>query len=241
MSTAAHSRPPQANQAPQPSGAHPVPSAEERIQQAVTRIEASRSALILCLAPEQPAPTKPASRRAGAGDPVRSFAESLATRIERKGLVQGSWRTLRAMARRWWVRQPWHRSVDLVGQTLMHQARPLMHRHPVATLAVGTALGAGLVAVASAARPWAWQQLRRQASPWGDRIGGLLWTQATSAPVQMALASALAAWLAEQGKRHTQQHASTASSEPPGTTSKGQGGRPNMRDSAKGFESPTAG
>jgi hypothetical protein len=241
MSTAAHSRPPQANQAPQPSGAHPVPSAEERIQQAVTRIEASRSALILCLAPEQPAPTKPASRRAGAGDPVRSFAESLATRIERKGLVQGSWRTLRAMARRWWVRQPWHRSVDLVGQTLMHQARPLMHRHPVATLAVGTALGAGLVAVASAARPWAWQQLRRQASPWGDRIGSLLWMQATSAPVQMALAGALAAWLAEQGKRNRQDHASTATSEPPGTASKGQGGSPNMRDSAKGFESPTTG
>jgi hypothetical protein len=241
VSTAAPSRSPQSDQAPPPSGAPPVPTPEERMQQAVARMEASRSALILCLAPEPPAPNKPASSQTGAGDPVRSFAASLAARIERNGLVQGSWRTLRAVARRWWMRQPWHESVNLVGQTLMHQARPLMHRHPVATLAVGAAMGAGLVAVASVARPWAWQQVRRQASPWGDRIGSLLWTQATSAPVQMALASALAAWLAEQGKRHTQQHASTASSEPPGTTSKGQGGRPNMRDSAKGFESPTAG
>lgn len=211
------------------------------MQQAVARIEASRSALILCLAPEPPAPNKPASSQTGAGDPVRSFAASLAARIERNGLVQGSWRTLRAVTRRWWMRQPWHESVNLVGQTLMHQARPLMHRHPVATLAVGAAMGAGLVAVASVARPWAWQQVRRQASPWGDRIGSLLWTQATSAPVQMALAGALAAWLAEQGKRHTQQPPTTATREPPGTASKGQGGGASRKDSAQGPESPSTG
>jgi hypothetical protein len=218
-----------------------VPTAEERMQQAVARIEASRSALILCLAPEPPAPDKPASGQTDAGNPVRSFAASLATRIERNGLVQGSWRTLRAVARRWWIRQPWHESVNLVGQTLMHQARPLMHRHPVATLAVGAAMGAGLVAVASVARPWAWQQVRRQASPWGDRIGSLLWAQVTSAPVQMALAGALAAWLAEQGKRHTQQPPATATREPPGTASKGQVGGAGRYDSAQGPESPTTG
>jgi hypothetical protein len=235
MSTAAPSHPPQTDPAPRPF------TAEKRIQQAVNRIEASRSTLILCLAPEPPAPTKPASGQAGAGDAVRSFADSLALRIERNGLLQGSWRSLHAVARRWWVRQPWHPSVDLVGQTLMHQARPLVQRHPVAALVVGAALGAGLMAAASAARPWAWQQVRRQTSPWGDRIGGLLWTQVTSAPVQMALAGALAAWLAEQGKRNTQQHPSTTTSKPPGTASKGQGRGAATEDPTEDIESPTTG
>ncbi len=178
-----------------------APTADQRIEQALARIEASRSALILCLAPEPPAPRSRRAGLAGEGDPDLSFAESLAAGISHNGLLQGSWRTLRAVARRWWVRQPWHSSVDLVGQTLLHQTRPIIRRHPLASLAVGVALGAGMVAALSTARPWAWQQVRQRASPWRERIGGLLWTQLTAAPVQMALAGALAAWLADQGKR----------------------------------------
>jgi hypothetical protein len=194
----------------------PPRSADQRMRQAVARIEASRSALIVCLAPEPP------TRRGGTSDEADgsgsgsvgaepTFAQTLAARIERNGLLQGSWRTLRTLARRWWTRQPWHSSVDLVVQTLAHQTRPLMQRHPMATLAVGAAVGAGLVAVASAVRPWAWHQIRGKASPWGDRVGGLLWAQLTSAPVQMAVAGALTAWLADQGRRHP-----TPSSHSPG-------------------------
>ena len=186
----------------QPKQDNPALSADQRMRQAVARIEMSRAALIVCLAPEPPRRRGGATGVAGS-DAKPSFAETLAARIERNGLLQGSWRTVRTLARRWWTRQPWHSSVDLVGQTLAHQARPLMRRHPLATLAVGAALGAALVAVASAVRPWAWHQIRGRASPWGDRVGSLLWAQLTSAPVQMALAGGLAAWLADQGNRNT--------------------------------------
>jgi len=172
-----------------------------RMRQAVARIAASRSALIVGMMPDPPGPGDAATGRAGEHDAAGSFSETLKARIERNGLLQGSWRTARTLARRWWTRQPWHSSVDLVVQTLAHQARPLIGRHPLATLAVGAALGGGLVAVASVARSWASQRTQRYASPWRDRMGSLLWTQLTAAPVQMALAGALAAWLADQGSR----------------------------------------
>ena len=194
-------------------------SADERMQQAVARIDASRAALIVGLSPAAP-------RRVVSGPGVLdddglgpSFAQSLAARIERNGLVQGSWRTLRALARRWWTSQPWHSSVDLIGQTLVHEARPLMQRHPLGTLAVGTVVGAGLVVTLSAARPWAWRQTRSQAASWKDRVGSLLWTQLTSAPLQMALAGALAAWLADQGSR--KQSSSKQSKNDPQTNDQG--------------------
>ena len=206
MNTATHKHPQPAALAPKASPSEPAPSAEERMEQALARIEASRTALILCLAPEPPSARRSAAAQGGDGGDSPSFAESLAARIQRNGLVQGSWLALSAVARRWWVGQPWHSSAELVGQTLMHQARPVMRRHPMATLAVGAAVGAGLVA----ARPWAWQQVKTQASPWRDRMGGLLWTQLSSAPVQMALAGALAAWVADQGQRSSARHAAAA-------------------------------
>jgi hypothetical protein len=64
------------------------------------------------------------------------------------------------------------------------------------------AVGVRLVLAPSAVRPRIWHPSRSKASPWDDRVFGLLWEQLTSAPVQMALASALTAWLAGRGKRH---------------------------------------
>jgi hypothetical protein len=195
---------------------NPPRTVDQRMRQAVARIEASRSAPIVCLAPAPPAP------RSGSVGAEPSFAQTLAARIERNGLLQGSWRALRTLARRWWTRQPWHSSVAFVVQTLAHQTRPLMQCHPMATLAVA----AGLVAV----RPWAWHQIHGKASPWAERLGGLLWAQLTSAPVQMALAGALTAWLADRGRRHD-----TLSAHPPSgaatqhtqTEETGSGTRPN--------------
>jgi hypothetical protein len=188
--------------------------ADQRRRQALARIEASRSALIVCLAPNAPARHSGTTSVADDRNAIPFFAEALLARIERNGLLQGSWRTVRTLVRRWWTRQSWHSSIDLVGKTLAHQASPLMRRHPLATLAVGAALGAGLVAAASAARPWAWQHIQRHASPWRDRMGSLLWTQLTSAPVQMALAGALAAWLADQGSRNDRPGAHSADAAP---------------------------
>lgn len=179
-------------------------TAAEKMAEAVARIEASRFALIVTLSPTPPERHGGASGDATDGGNHPSFAESLAARIKRNGALQGSWLALRTVARRWWTRQPWHTSVDLVTQTLACQARPLMRRHPLATLAVGTAVGAGVLALVTTVKPWAWHRKHGKGMPWGDRLGSLLWTQLTSTPVQMALAGAVAAWLADQGSRHAQ-------------------------------------
>jgi hypothetical protein len=55
------------------------------------------------------------------------------------------------------------------------------------------AVGVRLVLAPSAVRPRTWHPSRSKASPWDDSVFGLLWEQLTSAPVQMALASALTA------------------------------------------------
>jgi len=186
-------------------------AAEQKMRNALLRIGSSRSALIVCLSPDRSERHDGTAGGTGDRSTRQSFGQTLSARIERNGLLQGSWRTVRALVRRWWTRQPWHSSVDLVGQTLAHEARPLMQRHPLATLAVGAAIGAGLVTVAVAIRPWAWRQIGGKGSSWSDRVGGLLWTQVTSAPVQLALAGALAAWLADLGNRRA------SSSGPSGT------------------------
>ena len=177
----------------------------EQMKLAMDRIELSRSALIVCLSSERPERHNEPTPGTKVDGSAQSVEQTLAARIKRNGLLRGSWHTLRVLARRWWTRQPWHSSVDLIGETLAHQARPLMRRHPLATLAVGTAIGAGLVSVVSTVRPWAWLQTRNKASSWGERVGNLLWTQLSSAPLQMALAGALAAWLTEQSS-HRRPH-----------------------------------
>jgi hypothetical protein len=223
--TTAHSSPTAAPASPGDGRALAAPiatSADERMAQAVARIEASRGALIRCLSPDEPTPRRdPAqtSDRSGNTAVGASWVESLMARIERNGLLQGSWRTLRALSRRWWKRQPWHGTVDLVGQTLVHQTQPIIRRHPLASLAVAAALGAGVTAALSAARPWAWQRVQHQAGPWRDRLSSLLWTQLTATPVQMALAGALAAWLADRTNTGAQPsgHPSTGHSADPAT------------------------
>lgn len=189
-----------------------TPSADQRVRRAVARIEASRAALVVCLAPDPPKRRSNATGAAnGSGDSSidrdanLSLIDTLKARIERNGLLQGSWRTVRTLARRWWTRQSWHRSVDLVVDTLAHEARPLIRSHPLAALAVGAALGAALVAVASAVRPWAAHQMRGDSSTWSGRVGSLLWSQFNSAPMQMALVGALTAWVADQGIRRKAQ------------------------------------
>lgn len=176
-------------------------SADPRMAQAVARLAASRSALIVCMAPHPPESSDASDAPAGQPGAEPHFADILTARIQRKGLLQGSWLTARTLARRWWTRQPWHSSVELVGQTLAHQARPLMRSYPLATLGLGAALGGVVVMAVTVGRPRMMQHIQQQATPWRDRVGSLLWAQLTAAPVQMALAGALAAWLADQANR----------------------------------------
>ena len=69
-------------------------SADQRMALAVARIAASRSSLILCLSPNPPEP-----RRDADGRPMDepTFVEMLTARINRKGLLHGSWLTARTL------------------------------------------------------------------------------------------------------------------------------------------------
>ena len=177
--------------------AHAVSSIEERKQQALRRMEASRQRLIQRFSPKPSAgrPSAPPGTPPAPG--AGTWVAALVARIERNGLVWGSWRTVRAVSRRWWTRQPWHGSAELLAGTLAREARPLVRRHPWASLAAAAAIGAALVA----ARPLISRSLHQHARPWRDGLGRLVWAQLTQAPVQLALAGALAAWLNELSQR----------------------------------------
>lgn len=171
-------------------------SPAERKALALQRLEASRGQLIVHIypAPEQ---DKRAGAASSGSQPVWNGMAGLMARAQRNGFVHAAWRTARALGRRWWTRQPWHASVDLVASTLAHEAKPIMRQHPWATLAVGGAAGAALVVLL----PWATRSIRSQAGQWRNNLGGMVWHQLGQAPVQLALTGALTAWIAELSQR----------------------------------------
>ena len=179
--------------APMPTTA----TSAERKELALRRLDASRTQIIIQLLPHEPTRSGSEASAPGSAPDFQGFATSLLKRIERNGLVNGGWRMARAWGRRWWTRQPWHAPAELLASTLAHEAKPIIRRHPWATLAVGAALGAGLMA----AMPSAGRAVRQRAKPWSHQMGGLLWTQLAQAPLQIALASAVTAWLTDLARK----------------------------------------
>ncbi|AOW12688.1 hypothetical protein LPB72_16865 [Hydrogenophaga crassostreae] len=171
-------------------------SPAERKALALHRIEASRTQLIVHVYPE-PVRRPHAGDKSSTQPPVWNGLAGLMARAERNGLVNAVWRTTRALGRRWWTRQPWHASVDLVAGTLAHEAKPIIRQHPWAALAVGGAAGAAVVVIL----PWITRSIKAQADPWRNNLGGMVWQQLSQAPVQLALTGALTAWIADINKR----------------------------------------
>lgn len=182
---------------PQPPLPERPPTAAQRKALALARLDASRTLLIQRL---YPAPSErgahAASGDAGVVGLVASLMNSLMARAQRDGLPRAAWRIARALARRWWIRQPWHASVELVAGTLADEVKPVVRRHPWASLAVAAAVGGALMM----ARPWVATTLRRQTRDLPHRVGRLLWQQLAQAPVQLALIGALTAWLKGRGQ-----------------------------------------
>jgi hypothetical protein len=182
---------------PQPPWPERPPTAAQRKALALARLDASRTLLIQRL---YPAPSErgahAASGDAGVVGLVASLMNSLMARAQRDGLPRAAWRIARALARRWWIRQPWHASVELVAGTLADEVKPVVRRHPWASLAVAAAVGGALMM----ARPWVATTLRRQTRDLPHRVGRLLWQQLAQAPVQLALIGALTAWLKGRGQ-----------------------------------------
>jgi hypothetical protein len=198
---------------PQPVAQAPALSPTERKTLALHRLEASRTQLIVHIYPKPPQRQRDA-KDPSAPPPMWDGLAGLMTRAERNGFAQAAGRTARALARRWWTRQPWHASVDLVASTLVHEAKPIIRRHPWATLAAGGAAGATLVVVL----PWAMRSLKAQAAPWRNNLGGMLWQQIAQAPVQLALAGALTAWISDISKRSTSQERKPRASTAPASS-----------------------
>ena len=171
-----------------------------RLAAARQRIEASRARLIHTFYPEPThaprASHAPASAQAPGGEWISALG------------ADAPWDALRHLALRWWQRQTWHGPVELVAGTVLRQARPLVQRHPWAALAAGAAAGALLVG----AGPWLLRGTRRHTAPLRQHLVGSLWATLGSASVQVALASALVAWL----ERHNR--SGTAASTPPSPT-----------------------
>lgn len=175
------------------------PSTAERKALALARLDASRTELIQRLYPG-PSKQRVHDGATGLGDLAASLVSSMMTRAKRDGLPRTAWRTARALARRWWTRQPWHASVELVSDTLVSDLRLTVRRHPWASLAAAAAVGAAL----TMARPWVAHTLRRQTRDLPSRVGRMLWQQLAQAPVQLALLGALTAWLKDRGPQPSQ-------------------------------------
>lgn len=182
---------------PHPPSPERPPTAAQRKALALARLDASRTQLIQRLYPAPP----DRGAHAAAGDAgvvglVASLMNALMARAQRDGLPRAAWRTARALARRWWTRQPWHASVALVAGTLADEVKPVVRRHPWASLAAAAAVGGALMM----ARPWVATTLHRQTRDLPHRVGRLLWQQLAQAPVQLALLGALTAWLKDRGQ-----------------------------------------
>lgn len=194
----------------------PTTAAGHRTALAMQRIDASRTKLILALAPSSPKRTKDIPAQGQAANVNSSwhqapFSASLAAHVAQKGVGKGAWQALAGAATDWLGAQPWYTSVELVGSTLVHQAKPMVRRHPWICLGAAAAAGAALVAL----RPWGWQPVQHRMAPWRSQVGKLVWGQLTQTPVQMALAGALAAWLSSAGATPTPSPAPTQPGPPP--------------------------
>jgi len=165
-------------------------SPAERKALALQRMDSSRTLLIQTV---WPAPATAADLPRSTG-PYSTHARPLAVllrHIGRKGLSDQTLGVARALAQRWWKRQPWHTSVGLVAETVAREARPVIRRHPWVCLAAAATVGGALVLV----RPWLGAALRQQTQNLRNHAGQIVWAQLAQPSVQLALAGALSAWI----------------------------------------------
>ena len=167
--------------APRNSAAALAPSLSpaDQLAAALQRLQTSRAVLRQALIP----PPEPANGRdsASAGAPLRQ-----AWRQARRLLRGWPVADLASQAlQRWWHSQPWQPAGQALLGGIAPQVAPLVRRHPLASVALAAAVGAGLVGL----RPWRWRAVRAHCQPVPGHVGRWLLAQLTSAPMQAALAS----------------------------------------------------
>lgn len=172
--------------------------------EAVARIAASRGQLRTQLLKHAPRRRAPGAPEGPGFDPARRLrALWRSTRQSLRGSpVAGVAMTA---LQDWWQRHPWRDSVELVLGEINAAVRPLVRRHPVATMTIAATVGVALVA----GKPWRWPAVNRRLQPLPARMGRWLFAQLGQAPAQ-ALLSSLMVMLAA---RHSATAAADAASE----------------------------
>ncbi len=184
-------------------------SPAERKALALQRMDNSRTLLIQTVWPEPATADLP--RSTGPSSTHARPLSLLLRQIGRKGLSDQTLGVARALAQRWWKRQPWRTSVGLVADTVAREARPVIRRHPWACLAAAAAVGGALVLV----RPWLGAALRQQTQNLRHHAGQIVWAQLAQPSVQLALAGALSAWITTLA-RQTGPASGSNAGKPPG-------------------------
>ncbi|MEO7941385.1 MAG: hypothetical protein ABIR55_22395 [Burkholderiaceae bacterium] len=163
----------------------------DRTRRALQRLAGSRERLQRRLAPPSQGATNPSS---GSGFRMPLRLRALGRMLLSRGPSAAFGRAAMASLRQWWKSQPWHASAEMLGQATWHELSPVARRHPWLVLAAGAGLGAALFVF----RPWRATGVSRYVKPLGGYLARAAWRLFGQAPVQMALAAALAAWLGDQ-------------------------------------------
>ena len=164
-------------ESPLPAPAAESPGAADPRRQALARLAASRQQLRALWLP------RPASPPRGRG-PRRLAALWRHWRRQLAGnAVVGL--AFEAVAD-WWQANPWRVTGAAVAEELHQSLTPVVRRHPLASVALVTALSAAV----AAARPWRWPLVAQQLRPLPGRAARWLLRQWSRGPLP-ALLSAL--------------------------------------------------
>lgn len=163
---------------------------------ALARLASTRQRLLLTMAPHQ----SDGAAQAHAGSAWiprrwRALGRMLISRGPSAALLRGA----SAAVALWWRAQPWSTASGMLGRAVAHEVTPVVRRHPWLSVIVALALGAAVVS----AKPWHWRAVRPYVAPLGPRLRHAAWKLFTQAPVQMAIAAVLAAWIGDQQRRTT--------------------------------------
>jgi hypothetical protein len=174
-----------------------------RLEQALTRIDRSRARLRTALLPTpEPDEGRQPGSPAGSGRMLRRWRAALRRWLAGTPLAplahvaRPAW----AAAGAWWQQHPWRATGIAAGRAVSEELAPVVRRHPVLSVSLAAAAGAAVVA----ARPWRWEPLASHAQQASRRaIDSTLswsWQQLSQPSVQVALATALAAWSGQQAQ-----------------------------------------
>lgn len=188
----------------------------ERVALALARIEGSREKLRAALLPPEQDDDFP---QGGGSGPrlVRRWRARLRRWLAGTPLaplVKPVW----SAAGSWWLHHPWRVTGVAVGRALGDELGPVIRRHAVLSVSLAAAAGAAVVM----ARPWRWEPVATHAQYAGrralDTTLSWSWQQLSQPSVQIALATALAAWSRQEGTPTPQAAAATAATPAPQET-----------------------